>query len=181
MLPQLPTSIAAMAYLIPSAISRIESYLIALEACDMLDLCIKPDLALEAITKDSDNTEEHRQDQIHFQRGMGKNYERLEFIGDCFLKMATSISIYCISPNNDEYEYHVRRMVLICNKNLFNVALEKKLYEYVRSMGFSRCVFRGWLIEIFADELGAHGIQKGSSCSRAKASKRQARRLTSTN
>ena len=127
-----------MAYLFPSAISRIESYLIAVEVCDLLGLSVRPDLALEAITKDSDNTEEHRSEQTHLQRGMGKNYERLEFIGDCFLKMATSISIFCISPENDEFEYHVRRMLLICNKNLFNVAIEKKLFEYIRSVGFSR-------------------------------------------
>lgn len=127
-----------MAYLIPSAISRVESYLIALETCDMLGLTIRPDLALEAITKDSDNTQEHRQEQIHLQRGMGKNYERLEFIGDCFLKMATSISIFCLCPNNNEFEYHVRRMLLICNDNLFRHAIDKKLYEYVRSFGFSR-------------------------------------------
>ncbi|KAI4118772.1 MAG: hypothetical protein LQ345_001232 [Seirophora villosa] len=137
----LPTSVAAMAYLIPSAISRVESYLIALEACDMLGLKIRPDLALEAITKDSDNTEEHRQEQIHLQRGMGKNYERLEFLGDCFLKMATSISIFCLHPNDSEFDYHVKRMLLICNQNLLNVATEKKLYEYIRSIGFSR---RNW-------------------------------------
>ncbi|KAL8812553.1 MAG: hypothetical protein Q9200_000953 [Gallowayella weberi] len=133
----LPASVAAMAYLLPSAISRMESYLIALEACDLLGLTIRPDLALEAITKDSDNIQ-HRQEQMHLQRGMGKNYERLEFIGDCFLKMATSISIFCISPDNDEYEYHVRRMLLVCNKNLFERAIDRKLYEYVRSVGFSR-------------------------------------------
>ncbi|KAL8854373.1 MAG: hypothetical protein Q9221_000860 [Calogaya cf. arnoldii] len=137
----LPASVAAMAYLVPSGISRIESHLIALEICDALDLQVRPDLALEAVTKDSDNTHEHRQEQVHLQRGMGKNYERLEFIGDCFLKMATSISIFCISPNNDEYEYHVRRMLLICNKNLFNTAINKGLYKYIRSTGFSR---RNW-------------------------------------
>ncbi len=127
-----------MAYLIPSAVTRVESYLIALETCDTLGLNIQPELALEAITKDSDNTEEHRQEQIHLQRGMGKNYERLEFIGDCFLKMATSISIFCLCPQNDEYEYHVRRMLMICNKNLLEHAIERKLYEYIRSIGFSR-------------------------------------------
>ncbi|KAL8968755.1 MAG: hypothetical protein Q9197_004706, partial [Variospora fuerteventurae] len=137
----LPTSVAAMAYLIPSAISRVESYLIAQETCDMLGLTIRPDLALEAITKDSDNTQEHRQEQIHLQRGMGKNYERLEFLGDCFLKMATSISIYCLYPNGNEFDYHVKRMLLICNHNLLNVAMEKKLYQYIRSLGFSR---RNW-------------------------------------
>ncbi|KAL9579266.1 MAG: hypothetical protein Q9203_006771, partial [Teloschistes exilis] len=140
----LPASVAAMAYIVPSAISRVESYLIALETCDLLGLSVHPDLALEAITKDSDNTNEHRQEQIHLQRGMGKNYERLEFIGDCFLKMATSISVFCIKPHENEFEYHVRRMLLICNQNLFNVAIKRKLFENVRSVGFSR---RTWYPE----------------------------------
>ena len=73
-----------MAYCYPAIIHRIESYLIALEACALLHLDIRPDLALEAVTKDSDNTGDHNIEQINFQRGMGKNYERLEFIGDCF-------------------------------------------------------------------------------------------------
>ena len=127
-----------MAYLFPPSISRIESYLIALEACDLLGLAIQTALALEALTKDSDNTDEHRTDQIQLQRGMGKNYERLEFIGDCFLKMATSISVFCKSPDEDEYAYHVKRMLMICNKNLFNTATRLKLQEYIRSTSFSR-------------------------------------------
>ncbi|KAL9613891.1 MAG: hypothetical protein Q9167_001569 [Letrouitia subvulpina] len=135
---QLPVSVAAMGYLFPAVLTRLESYLVALEACDVLGLTVQPHLALEAITKDSDNTSEHREQQIHVQKGMGKNYERLEFLGDCFLKMATSISIFCISPENNEFEYHVRRMLLICNKNLFNNAVSLGLYKYIRSMGFSR-------------------------------------------
>ena len=104
----------------------------------MLGLSVKPELALEAITKDSGNTEDYRGEQLHVQRGMGKNYERLEFIGDCFLKMATSITLFSTAPDNDEYEYHVRRMVMICNKNLLSTALKCELYEYVRSQSFSR-------------------------------------------
>jgi endoribonuclease Dicer len=127
-----------MCYLFPAILTRIESYLIALEACNLLGLEVKPDLALEAVTKDSDNTEESREKQLHVQRGMGKNYERLEFIGDCFLKMATSIALFSNNPENNEYEYHVKRMLLICNKNLFSTALKVELYQYVRSMGFSR-------------------------------------------
>lgn len=127
-----------MGYLFSAILSRIESYLIALEACDLLGLKIQPALALEAITKDSDNTTEHREQQIHVQRGMGKNYERLEFIGDCFLKMATSISLFSQNPDHNEFEYHVRRMLLICNKNLFGTAIQKELYRYIRSTGFSR-------------------------------------------
>lgn len=134
----MPTTVVAMAYLFPPSISRIESYLIALEVCDLLGLAVQPALALEALTKDSDNTDEHKSEQIHLQRGMGKNYERLEFIGDCFLKMATSISVFCKSPEENEYDYHVKRMLMICNKNLFNVATFLKLQESIRSTSFSR-------------------------------------------
>lgn len=98
-----------MAYNLPPIIHRLESHLIALDACNMLRLPeINPRLALEAMTKDSDNTEEHGQLQLHLQRGMGKNYERLEFIGDCFLKLAVTVSIYTLHPDNDEYRYHVK-------------------------------------------------------------------------
>lgn len=133
-----------MAYIFPAIIHRLESYLIALEACDLLNLQIRPDLALEAVTKDSDNNDEHGNEQVNFQRGMGNNYERLEFLGDCFLKMATSISLFGIYPENDEYSYHVDRMLLICNANLKNNAVKLKLYEYIRSESFSR---RAWYPE----------------------------------
>ncbi|KUJ06389.1 uncharacterized protein LY89DRAFT_603411 [Mollisia scopiformis] len=140
----LPTTVVAMAYIFPAIIHRLESYLIALEACELLHLNIRPDLALEAVTKDSDNTDEHGNEQINFQKGMGNNYERLEFLGDCFLKMATSISLFGIHPENDEYSYHVDRMMLICNKNLKNNAIKLKLYEYIRSESFNR---RAWYPE----------------------------------
>ncbi|KAJ6139597.1 hypothetical protein N7471_006083 [Penicillium samsonianum] len=131
--------VAATCFVFPAIITRMESYLIAQEGCKMLGLGdIKLEYALEAFTKDSDNTEEHRSLQIHVQRGMGKNYERLELLGDSVLKMATSISLFVQNPDDDEYDYHVNRMCLICNKNLFKTATELKLYEYIRSRGFSR-------------------------------------------
>ena len=118
----------------------MESYMIVQEGIQLIGLDMRLDYALEAMTKDSDNTEEHRSLQVHMQRGMGKNYERLEFLGDSYLKMATSISLFCQNPDDDEYDYHVNRMCLICNKNMFNVATKIKLYEYIRSRGFSRYV-----------------------------------------
>ncbi|TGO53403.1 hypothetical protein BCON_0124g00210 [Botryotinia convoluta] len=140
----LPTTVVAMAYLLPAIIHRVESYLIALEATYLLHLDIRPDLALEAVTKDSDNSGEHGEEQTNFQRGMGNNYERLEFLGDCFLKMGTSISLYGLNPDSDEFRYHVDRMCLICNKNLFNTALKLELYKYIRSAAFNR---RAWYPE----------------------------------
>ncbi|KFZ01512.1 hypothetical protein V500_00727 [Pseudogymnoascus sp. VKM F-4518 (FW-2643)] len=140
----LPTTIVAMAYTFPAIIHRIESYLIAVEACSMLHLPISADLALECMTKDSQNTDEHGEEQVEFQRGMGNNYERLEFLGDCFLKMATSISLYTLHPDSNEFDFHVKRMLMICNKNLMDVALQLKLYEFIRSQAFSR---RAWYPE----------------------------------
>lgn len=140
----LPTKVVAMAYIVPAIIHRVDSYLIALEACELLHLKIKPDLALEALTKDCDSNQKDGTDEIVFQRGMGNNYERLEFLGDCFLKMATSISLYGLQPENNEFAYHVDRMLLTSNKNLRDNALKLKLYEYIRSQSFSR---RAWYPE----------------------------------
>jgi endoribonuclease Dicer len=140
----LSTRFVAMCYVFPAIIHRFEAYLVALDACTKLDLNIGPRLALEALTKDSDNSEEHGQEQVRFKSGMGPNYERLEFMGDCFLKMATSISTFVLQPEENEFEFHVRRMLMLCNKNLFKTALKLELYEYVRTMAFSR---RTWYPE----------------------------------
>ncbi|KAK2013126.1 RNase3 domain-containing protein [Colletotrichum eremochloae] len=137
----LPIETVVMAFTFPAIIHRIDAALIALDACKFLELDIRPDLALEAVTKDSDNSDEHEKDKINFQGGMGKNYERLEFLGDCFLKMATTIAIFTQNPEDNEFTYHVERMLLICNQNLFNKAVDRKLPEYVRSKSFDR---RSW-------------------------------------
>jgi endoribonuclease Dicer len=91
------------------------------------------------VTKDSDNTEDHGEEQIKYKSGMGPNYERLEFMGDCFLKMATTISTFILKADELEFEMHVRRMCMLCNSNLLNNgAKPHSLWEYVRSMAFSR-------------------------------------------
>jgi endoribonuclease Dicer len=135
----LPPCVAAPLFTWPAIIWRFESYLIALEAADMVGVQCEPGMALAAITKDSDNSGDHEtQERINFQHGMGNNYERLEFLGDCFLKTATTMSTFIQNPNENEFEFHVRRMLMLCNRNLFEVAKELKLYEYIRSQAFSR-------------------------------------------
>ena len=155
-----------MAYTLPAIIFRLDSNLIALDACKSLGLDIRPDLALEALTKDSDNTEDHSEEQINFQRGMGRNYERLEFLGDSFLKMSTTISLFVHMPENDEYFYHVDRMVMVCNQNLFNTVLELKLQESIRSRAFNRRVWYPEGLELLKGKqnksiLGKKGLGRG--------------------
>ncbi|PNH40289.1 hypothetical protein VD0004_g6673 [Verticillium dahliae] len=157
----LPVEVVAMAYNFPAIIHRIESNMIALDGCRMLNLRVRPDLALEAMTKDPSNSEEHDQEKIDFQAGMGNNYERLEFLGDCFLKMATTIALFTRIPDSNEFEYHVERMLLICNQNLFNVALKKNLQEYIRSKQFDR---RSWYPQGLKQKAGkAQGAQNSHS------------------
>lgn len=136
----LPIPFVVISRAFPAILSRIEAYLIAVEAVQSLTLEIPAEWALEALTKDSDNTEEHHAEQIQVQRDMGKNYERLEFLGDAFLKMATSIALFVANPKNDEYDFHVQRMILICNQNLFDGAIDGavQLTKYIRTRGFNR-------------------------------------------
>lgn len=142
---QLPPAIVATAYVFPAIIHRIDSYFIAVEICQKLGIEVNASLALEALTKDSDNSDDHQNpERINLQRGMGNNYERLEFLGDCFLKMATSVSTFNQNPNDNEFEFHVKRMLLLCNQNLFNVANKLSISEYIRSQAFSR---RTWYPE----------------------------------
>ena len=136
----LPSAVAATCFVWPAIIHRLEAYLIALEACAHVGVVCEPRMALAAVTKDSDNSGEHDNgtERLNFRDGMGENYERLEFIGDTFLKTATTISTFIQNPNANEFEFHVKRMLMLCNQNLFDVALELKTYEYIRSTAFSR-------------------------------------------
>lgn len=117
---------------------RIDSYLIALEGFQKLELVVSPELALEAFTKASGGLGEGQDAQTYVERGMGRNYERLEFLGDCFLKMAVTISLFSQQPKDNEYFLHVDRMTRICNKNLRGNVINSDLCKHVRSMGFRR-------------------------------------------
>ncbi|KAJ6133995.1 dicer-like protein 1 [Penicillium sp. IBT 18751x] len=108
----IPLTIVTSCLAFPAIISRLESYMIVMEGW--------------------------QSGIIEVQRAMGKNYERLEFLGDCFLKLGTTISLFAQKPDDDEYDYHVHRMCLICNKNLFNTAIKLHIPGYIRSRGFSR-------------------------------------------
>ncbi|KAG5920406.1 hypothetical protein E4U61_007929 [Claviceps capensis] len=134
----LPVDIVVTALALPVIMYRIDSMMVSIDACRFLDLKIDASLALEAFTKDNSQTEAQDEQQIDFQPGMGNNYERLEYLGDTFLKMATTIALFTKIPNTSEFEYHVERMLLVCNQNLFNNAVDRNLEIYVRCKAFDR-------------------------------------------
>lgn len=134
----MPANIACSALLLPSILFRIDITLIVAEATELLGLKLPIGLAMEAFTKttvDVDDEEAVTEAESH---GVARNYERLEFLGDTFLKLATTIALYTRNPSASEFEHHVERMLLVCNKNLFNTALDLGLQSYIRSAGFDR-------------------------------------------
>ncbi|RPA90243.1 hypothetical protein L873DRAFT_1718671 [Choiromyces venosus 120613-1] len=141
----IPSRVIHMAIIFPSFITRIDSYLHAWEVCGLLGMRIDVRIGLEAITKDFDSEREHDSAHVSLQGGMGNNYERLEFLGDCFLKTATSLGLFIGHHGDDEFELHVKRMILICNKYLFTKAIEKNIPQYIQTAGFSR---RTWYPEM---------------------------------
>ena len=134
----LPIDVVCFCLLFPAIIYKLENALVAHEFCDMLGLDVTIDRALEAITKDSDNSDDAQAEKINFQRGMGPNYERLEFIGDTFLKMATTIATFLVDVGKDEFWMHCDRLTLLCNANMFNNAQRNGHVKYIRSKAFNR-------------------------------------------
>ncbi|KAG5939705.1 hypothetical protein E4U59_002941 [Claviceps monticola] len=134
----LPVDVVVTALALPVIMYRIDSTMVSIDACRFLDLKIDASLALEAFTKDNSQTETQDEQKIDFQPGMGNNYERLEYLGDTFLKMATTIALFTTIPNTSEFEYHVERMLLVCNQNLFNNAVDRNLEIYIRCKAFDR-------------------------------------------
>ncbi|ATY67483.1 RNase3 domain [Cordyceps militaris] len=134
----IPADVARAALLLPSILYFVDCTLVVGEALQMLGLNIPLPLLLQAFTKngvDADDEEDVKADEEH---GGQRNYERLEFLGDTFLKMGTTIAMYTHKTNATEFEHHVDRMLMLCNKNLLKTALDLGLHTYIRSESFNR-------------------------------------------
>ena len=70
------------------------------------------------------------------------NLERLEMLGDSFLKMAVSIHVYWHKDHKDEGKLTKYRTRQISNKNLFNLAMKRDLSKYIKYSNFSKETWR---------------------------------------
>ncbi len=59
----------------------------------------------------------------------GFNLERLETIGDSFLKFVTTVNLYYSCPELDEGRLSYLRSIQICNCNLYHIGREKEIFE----------------------------------------------------
>ncbi|KAJ3323352.1 hypothetical protein HDV06_001872 [Boothiomyces sp. JEL0866] len=66
------------------------------------------------------------------------NYERLEFLGDSFLKVHLTLHLFVLNPNRHEGYLSQARVQLENNNNLRSTANSHKLETYILSFPFSR-------------------------------------------
>ena len=87
--------------------------------------------------------------------------ERYEILGDCFLKLNTSLYIYCMFKGTNEGNLTYLKSHRVSNRNLYKLAAETELNNYVMGDGFR--VHDNWLPPNFCLKK-VEGNEKTKSC-----------------
>ncbi|KAF8165429.1 hypothetical protein B0H34DRAFT_689150 [Crassisporium funariophilum] len=124
----LPASIYRTAMLLPSIMRRIDDFLIVKELdAKLFDNVVREDLLHVAICTPS--------------AGLEYDYERLELLGDAFLKYLSSIYLFVTNPSLNEGSLHVARQKIISNKSLLQHSTRVGLPAYIQSKEFG---YKSW-------------------------------------
>ncbi|KAG0020611.1 Dicer-like protein 1 [Podila clonocystis] len=122
-------SVLRMAQLIPSTLFHLDSMLLTHEAQISLGLqdLVQLELLQVALTTPSTNRDH--------------NYERLEILGDSFLKFSSALRMFILNPAKNEGQLSLTQVGMISNTALLRHTLRCELYRYVTSVPFHR---KGW-------------------------------------
>ncbi|GAW07656.1 Dicer-like protein 1 [Lentinula edodes] len=124
----IPASTFRTALLLPCIMRRLDDFLLVKELnAGLLSHCVSEGLLHVAISAPS--------------AGIEYDYERLELLGDAFLKLLSSIYIFVMYPEADEASMHNYRQAIIANKSLLRNAVAVGLPAFIQSRPFS---FKGW-------------------------------------
>nr|GAT54023.1 predicted protein [Mycena chlorophos] len=116
------------ALLLPSIMHRVDSFLLVKEVnARFFRNQISESRLDEAITAPSSRME--------------LNYERLELLGDSFLKYLASVYVFVYQPSTGEGALHVARQEIVNNQSLFRAVVSVGLPAYIQSRPFS---FKAW-------------------------------------
>ncbi|XP_063950515.1 dicer-like protein 4 isoform X1 [Daucus carota subsp. sativus] len=119
--------------LLPSVMHRLESLLVAFELKDLLSVSfpegaeVSASRVLEALTTEKCNE--------HF------SLERLEVLGDAFLKFAVGRRLFLLHDALDEGQLTRKRSSVVNNSNLLKLAVANRLQVYIRDQSFDPCQF----------------------------------------
>ncbi|RDB22674.1 Dicer-like protein 1 [Hypsizygus marmoreus] len=125
----IPASTLRTACLLPSILRRIDDFLLVKELnAQLFDDAISEDLLLIALSAPSS--------------GVECDYERLELLGDAFLKYMATIYVFVMNTSASEGNLHTARQHLISNKFLFQYARRTALPSYIQSKSFAPKLWR---------------------------------------
>ncbi|PWA74613.1 dicer-like 4 [Artemisia annua] len=114
--------------LLPSIVHRLESFLVAIELRNRLCASfpegsqVSADRVLEALTTERCNER--------------FSLERLEVLGDAFLKFAVGRHVFLVNDSLDEGILTRKRSNMVNNSHLFRLALSNNLQVYIRDQPF---------------------------------------------
>ncbi|GMI92533.1 DICER-LIKE 4, dicer-like 4 [Hibiscus trionum] len=119
--------------LLPSIMHRLENLLVAIELKHVFSASfpegaeVTASRVLEALTTEKCNER--------------FSLERLESLGDSFLKFAVGRHLFLLHDSLDEGELTRRRSNAVNNSNLFKLATRRNLQVYIRDQPFDPCQF----------------------------------------
>ncbi|ORY78132.1 hypothetical protein BCR37DRAFT_112367 [Protomyces lactucae-debilis] len=127
-LVNMKASVVLMGRLLPSLTLRLETLLLADEVNKQLGTSIRLDLLATAITARQANH--------------GHDYERLEFLGDAFLKQIATVAVYLKFPHHPEGLLTSARTAIISNTNLRKLSIKLGFPAVMRTVPMSRPKWR---------------------------------------
>lgn len=119
--------------LLPSIMHRLENLLVAIELKHLLSASFPEGAEVSAQTLLEALTTEKCQERF--------SLERLEILGDAFLKYAVGRHLFLLHDTADEGELTRRRSNAVNNSNLLKLAARNNLQVYIRDQPFDPCQF----------------------------------------
>ncbi|KAG7449599.1 ribonuclease III [Guyanagaster necrorhizus] len=119
-----PLSAIRTGFLLPSIMENINHILLVKELnANIFGFSVAEDLLRMAITAPS--------------VGLVYDYERLELLGDSFLKCVSSLYVFVTEPDRSEGNLHASRRELISNNSLLHQAVRVGLPSFIQTKPFS--------------------------------------------
>ncbi|KAK0454722.1 hypothetical protein EV421DRAFT_1758788 [Armillaria borealis] len=132
-----PLSVIRTGFLFPSIMENINHILLVKELnVNFFGHSVAEDLLRMAITAPS--------------VGLAYDYERLELLGDSFLKYVSSLYVFVTEPDRSEGNLHASRRELISNNSLLHQAVRIGLPSFIQTKPFS---IKTWCPPNFTREL----------------------------
>ncbi|KAK8581994.1 hypothetical protein V6N12_072193 [Hibiscus sabdariffa] len=144
--------------LLPSIMHRLENFLVAIELKDVFSASFPEGAEVTARRVLEALTTEKCQERF--------SLERLESLGDAFLKFAVGRHLFLLHDSLDEGQLTRRRSNAVNNSNLLKLATRRNLQVYIRDQPFDPCQFfaLGYPCPVICTEETKEIVHSQNSC-----------------